>query len=84
MRPLQLTNYYLDTSEKLGNYLRQSMLIKGLEWFSKAGHVGNTVSLLRGRLCVYCADEIPGRFSSSSLPPSFAPGRFAAFLSSGG
>ncbi|WKB50938.1 hypothetical protein [Eleftheria terrae] len=26
-------------------------------------------------------DEIPERFSSSSLPPSFAPGRFAAFSS---
>lgn len=28
------------------------------------------------------ADEIPGRFSSSSLPPSFASGRFAGFSSS--
>lgn len=29
-------------------------------------------------------DAIPERFSSSSLPPSFALGRFAAFFSSGG
>ena len=28
------------------------------------------------------ADEIPRRFSSSSLPPSFASGRFAGFSSS--
>lgn len=27
------------------------------------------------------ADEIPRRFSSSSLPPSFASGRFAGFSS---
>lgn len=27
-------------------------------------------------------DEIPRRFSSSSLPPSFASGRFAGFSSS--
>lgn len=84
MRPLQLTNYYLAISEKLGNYLRQYSLIQGREWFAKAGQLGNTVSLLRGRLRFYSADEIPGRSSSSSLPPSFASGRFAAFLSLGG
>ena len=39
---------------------------------------GITVSLLRSRLAF---DVIPERFSSS-LPPLFASGRFATFLSS--
>jgi hypothetical protein len=38
------------------------------------------VSLLRSRLSRLVLDVIPGRFSSS-LPPLFASGRFAAFLS---
>lgn len=46
------------------------------------GYTGTTSFLLR-RLPGPCGpDAIPGRFSSSSsLPPLFASGRFAAFLS---
>lgn len=39
------------------------------------------VSALRS-LPPIAADEIPRRFSSSSLPPSFASGRFAVLSSS--
>ena len=40
---------------------------------------GIPVFALRSLLPIV-ADAIPRRFSSSSLPPSFASGRFAAFL----
>ena len=42
---------------------------------------GLQVFVLRS-LSPIVADEIPRRFSSSSLPPSFASGRFAGFSSS--
>ena len=44
---------------------------------------GITVSLLRSRFSRLAFDVIPERFSSS-LPPLFASGRFATFLSSVG
>jgi hypothetical protein len=38
-----------------------------------------TVFALRSLQVFRTLTEIPGRFSSSSLPPSFASGRFAVF-----
>ena len=43
---------------------------------------GNPVFALRS-LSPIVADAIPRRFSSSSLPPSFASGRFAVLCMSG-
>lgn len=39
----------------------------------------NNVFVLRSLQAFRGLTEIPGRFSSSSLPPSFASGRFAVF-----
>lgn len=45
-------------------------------------HITN-VFVLRSLQAFRGLTEIPGRFSSSSLPPSFASGRFAVFCISG-
>ena len=77
----KFTNLYLTGLAENGNYGALKQVIEGTK--TPAGGLGEkTVSLLRS-LPGYGPDAIPGR-SSSLLPPSFAPGRFAAFLSSGG
>ena len=60
-----------------GNFLAYNQLILLLV----ARSCDITVSLLRSRLSHLAFDAIPERFSSS-LPPLFASGRFATFLSS--
>ena len=74
----KFTNLYLTGLADNGNYGTFKQLIKGPN-APTGGLVKKTVLLLRS-LPGYGPDAIPGR-SSSLLPPSFAPGRFAAFLS---
>src|SRR5437867_1074410 len=76
-----LTKNYL-ADHGAGNSRGPAALILTPAQFASASGVGKkTVSLLRSLLNPLGSAAIPGR-SSSSLPPSFAPGRFAAFLSS--
>jgi hypothetical protein len=77
----KFTNLYLTGLAENGNYGALKRVIKRPN--APSADLGKkTVSLLRS-LPGYGPDAIPGR-SSSLLPPSFASGRFAAFLSSGG
>ena len=71
-----LTKTYPCSARIQGNFAIDAVLLQRL-----AKHrLGITVSLLRSRLGRLAFDVIPERFSSS-LPPLFASGRFATFLS---
>jgi hypothetical protein len=72
-----LTNLYLFGVNLPGNFAAVAQLVPSLV----SDICDITVSLLRSRLSRLAFDEIPERFSSS-LPPLFASGRFATFLSS--
>ena len=79
MPTVKFTNLYLYCLDQNGNYAAFKQVTE--RHSSPTGDLGKkTVSLLRS-LPTYGPDAILGR-SSSLLPPSFAPGRFAAFLSS--
>ena len=76
----KFTNLYPAGLAENGNYcaLKQVLIVLNV----LLGDLDKkTVSLLRS-LPGHNPDAISGRFSSL-LPPSFAPGRFAAYLSSG-
>ena len=79
MSYIKFTKIYPTDARCVRNFVTGSGLILTLAMI----RTGNPVSLLRSRLSRLVSDEIPGRFSSS-LPPLFAPGRFATFLSFGG
>lgn len=77
MEAKTLTNLYPFRVNLPGNFAVATQLVPALA----SDICGITVSLLRSRLSRLAFDEIPERFSSS-LPPLFASGRFATFLSS--
>ena len=77
----KFTNLYLAGLVQHGNYGAFSQVINRLN--VPSGGLGKKIVSLLRSLPDYGSDAIPGR-SSSLLPPSFASGRFAAFLSSGG
>ena len=73
----KLTKIYSNSAAPRGNFVGHP----GLILIVVTALCGNTVSLLRSRRSQLASDAIPERFSSS-LPPLFASGRFATFLSS--
>ena len=79
MRFDALTKFYPCNMFACGNFAQVSRLTEK----DAANHCGITVSLLRSRFGRLVFNVIPERFSSS-LPPLFASGRFATFLSSVG
>jgi hypothetical protein len=80
---ISLTKIYQPEHPYIGNYQRTGVLIQRQAQTGTLSSASNKiVSLLRSLPDHFGSAAIPVR-SSSSLPPSFAPGRFAAFLSSG-
>lgn len=77
MAIVQFTKLYPRGKSLHGNFVIGTALLSS----TADTNTSRTVSLLRSRLSHLVSDEILGRFSSS-LPPLFAPGRFATFLSS--
>ena len=76
MTLVSLTKLYGFNISRQGNFETCVRLLKKVA----TNFCGIIVSLLRSRLGRLAFDEIPERFSSS-LPPLFASGRFATFLS---
>lgn len=77
MIEIPLTKFYSSGESMFGNFVVDVLFLQlAAEYF-----YGNKVSLLRSRLSHLAFGVIPERFSSS-LPLSFASGRFATFLSS--
>ena len=78
--PVLFTKNYLLAKPLAGNWRAAPALY---HW--QAGIVPPRIQfLLRSLPGAVSPAAIPGRLFSSSLPPSFVPGRFAAFLSSAG
>ena len=77
MAIVKFTNLYPNVGRTLRNFGGLFVLLPSVAVTT----CGKNVSLLRSRLGRLASGEIPERFSSS-LPPLFASGRFATFLSS--